>query len=52
MFSSSIPVRLPVNPLTKDKELFDQLVLVYAAIRVLQQELETAKLRITQLEST
>ena len=50
-FSSDIPIKLPVNPLTKDPELYDQLVSVYGAIRVLQQELSAAKARITALEA-
>lgn len=48
---SDIKIDLPVQPLTKNQELYQELSIVYTAIRTLQLELTQAKARITELEN-
>lgn len=49
--NSDIPLALPAFPQVQDRVLFTELMIVYDALRMLQQELSDAKARIAVLEA-
>lgn len=48
--NSDINLGLPSMPMTQNRELHDELTIVYTAIQILQRELSAAKTRIKSLE--
>lgn len=50
-YSSDVDTALPVLPMTKDPELYQELSQVYFAIQVLQREVSSLRARVASLEA-